>query len=93
MPHTQSAKKRLRQNTKHRLHNRSALKAIKVQLKKTASALETGTVENAQSEVRLAIKKLDKAASRRSIHPNKASHKKSQLAKALRNKETTPAKS
>ena len=91
MPHTQSAKKRLRQNAKRRLHNRAALKSIKVQLKKVTTALESGTSDAAQVEVRTAIKKLDKAASRGIIHPNKASHKKSQLAKALRNKQSPPA--
>ncbi|HMF10960.1 MAG TPA: 30S ribosomal protein S20 [Gemmataceae bacterium] len=85
MPHTSSAKKRLRQSHKRRLHNRSVKKAIKVQLKKFAAAVN-GPVEELRKEYDLAAKKLDKAAAKRVVHPNLAARKKSQLARVLHQK-------
>jgi small subunit ribosomal protein S20 len=72
MPHTRSAKKRLRQSIKRRAHNRAALKDLKSKLR---------------AEVQSAVKKLDKAAARRIVHPNLAARKKSQLYRLLQSKE------
>lgn len=83
MPHTSSAKKAMRQDAKRRDRNKGVKKAIKTQLKKFATALEDGTPEQKQAEFIAAVKKLDKAAARKVIHPNAAARKKSQLAKKL----------
>lgn len=83
MPHTKSAKKRLRQNLKRRAHNRAVKKGIKLQIKKFLAAVAEKNLQQAQQEYNLAAKKLDKAAARRVIHPNKAARKKSQLAQKL----------
>jgi small subunit ribosomal protein S20 len=91
MPHTHSAKKRLRQNIKRRLHNRAVLRDIKAQLKKVQAAAATGTAEDLKKEYSLAAKKLDKAAARRVVHPNLAARKKSQLAKLLHRKQAEAA--
>ena len=93
MPHLKSAKKRLRQNIKRRDHNRAVKKSLKKQLK---TVFEVGsdkakTVEDLKKEARAAIKKLDKAAARRVIHPNTAARKKSQIARLINNK-NAPAK-
>ena len=88
MPHTHSAKKRLRQNIKRRAHNRALKKGIKVQIKKFLAAAKEGTLEQVRQEYNTAAKKLDKAAARRVVHPNLAARKKSQLARVLRTKET-----
>src|SRR5262249_32925456 len=61
MPHTSSAKKRLRQTQKRRTRNRGVMKAIKVQLKRFAAAVN-GPIEALRKEYDLAAKKLDKAA-------------------------------
>jgi len=90
MPHTPSAKKRMRQYDKRRKYNRSYKKAIKERLKTFQEAVKTGTPEQVQTEFKAAVKKLDKAAARRVIHPNKAAHKKSQLALMLQAKKTAP---
>jgi len=90
MPHTTSAKKNLRKAEKRRLANRAVVKAIKTQLKKFDTTADEGTVEQLDKEFRLAVKKLDKAASRKVIHRNLASRKKSQLARKLHAKKTTP---
>jgi small subunit ribosomal protein S20 len=83
MPHTKSAKKSLRQDEKRRARNRAVKKALKNQLKKFAAALPAGTTEQKQAEYLAALKRLDKAAARRVIHPNAAARKKSQLARQL----------
>lgn len=83
MPHTKSAKKALRQTQKRRDRNRTVKKALRTQLKKFAAAVKEGTAEQKQAEFVAAVKKLDKAAARRVIHPNAAARKKSQLARAL----------
>jgi len=80
MPHTKSAEKSLRQTEKRRLRNRAAKKAIKVQIKTFLGALTGG---DAAAELKAAIRKLDKAAAKRVIHPNAAARKKSQLARKL----------
>jgi small subunit ribosomal protein S20 len=83
MPHTKSAKKSLRQDEKRRARNRTVKKGLKTQLKKFAATLTGGTAEQKQAEYLAAIKRLDKAAARRVIHPNAAARKKSQLARQL----------
>jgi small subunit ribosomal protein S20 len=83
MPHTKSAKKRLRQNEKRRLHNRAVKKSIKLQLRKVQETAAKGSPDKLREELNLAVKKLDKAAARRIIHPNLAARKKSQLARLV----------
>lgn len=83
MPHTHSAKKRLRQSKKRRLRNRTSIKTIKTSLKRV-SALAKGTdLAALRTECRLTTKQLDKAAQRNIVHPNLAARKKSQIARLL----------
>jgi small subunit ribosomal protein S20 len=91
MPHTKSAKKRLRQNEKRRSHNRAMKSQIKTQIKRVLTAAEDGTVEDLQKEYNVAAKKLDHAAAKRVIHPNLAARKKSQLAGLINQKKAAPA--
>lgn len=86
MPHTSSAKKRLRQTEKRRLHNRRVIKGIKAQIKKLQEVAAKGPTEQALAEFKLTVKRLDKAAARRVIHPNQAARRKSQLAKLIQKK-------
>ena len=89
MPNTQSAKKRLRQNIKRRMHNRMIKSAVRTQMRKVREAVAAGDVDRAESEFRLACKKLDRAAAKRVIHPNAAARHKSRLsAKIKRLKES-----
>jgi small subunit ribosomal protein S20 len=90
MPHTNSAKKRLRQDEKRRLHNRAVKKSVKTQIKRVLEAA-AGPMDKLQEEFRSAAKKLDKAAAKRVVHPNLAARKKSQLAKLVRTKEKAAA--
>jgi small subunit ribosomal protein S20 len=83
MPHTKSAKKRLRQNIKRRQHNRSVKRTLKTYIKRVEDAAEQKDLEKLQTEFRTAVRKLDQAAARRIVHPNLAARKKSQLARLV----------
>lgn len=81
MPIMKSAKKRLRQNIKHNLRNRSYKSALKTQVKNFLGVVKEGNVQAAKEELRLTVKKLDKAASKGILHKKTASRKKSRLTK------------
>ncbi len=80
MPHTESAKKRLRQNTQRNLQNRSTKHAIKTEVRKVLAAVAAKDASAAANALRVASKKIDKAAARRILHPNSAARTKSRLA-------------
>jgi len=83
MPHTQSAEKHLRQSNRRRLRNRSRLKTIKGDIKSFLDVIKNGSADNAKKAYNVAVGHIDKAAAKRTIHPNKAARKKSQLARQL----------
>ncbi len=83
MPIMKSAKKRLRQNIKHNLRNRTYRSALKTQMKKFLSVVKEGNAQMAQEELRLTVKKIDKGVVKGILHKNTASRKKSRLTKKL----------
>lgn len=85
MPHLKSAKKRMRQTLKRRDHNRAVKKALKRQLKSVFEVAgdKAAAADAVKKEVTAAVKKLDKAAAKRVIHPNTAARKKSQIARLV----------
>ena len=94
MPHTSSAKKRHRQSLERNERNRSVKRSIKTQTRKVLDAVTAQDVAKAETELKLAAQKLDRAASHKIIHRNAASRTKSRLSariKAL--KGTAAAKS
>ncbi len=84
MPHTDSAKKRLRQSEERKLRNRIARKVIRTYTKRAVAAAEEGRPEQAEADMRFAMSKLDKAGVRRVLHPNTAAHRKSKLARDVK---------
>jgi small subunit ribosomal protein S20 len=80
MPTTKSAKKRLRQSLERRAQNRATKSAVKTQIRKVRQAVDAGDIAKAETELRLASKKLDRAGIKRVIHPNAAARTKSRLA-------------
>jgi small subunit ribosomal protein S20 len=78
-----SAKKRIRQNAKHRARNRARKDLIKIELKGFTAAIASGDVEKAKTALNLAASRLDKVAAKGTIHKNAAARKRSQLAKKL----------
>ena len=89
MPTTKSAKKRLRQSLEKRAQNRATKSAVKTQVRKVRQAVAAGDLAAAETELRLAAKKLDRAGVKRVIHPNAASRTKSRLAHLIRAAKTT----
>ena len=79
MPTTKSAKKHLRQSTERRAKNRATKSSIKTQIRKVRAAVAAGDLAKAETEFRLAAKKLDRAGAKRVIHPNAAARTKSRL--------------
>jgi small subunit ribosomal protein S20 len=91
MPTTKSAKKRLRQSLERRTQNRAVKSAVKTQVRKVREAVKAGDVAKAETEFRLAAKRLDRAGVKRVIHPNAASRTKSRLAHLIRATKTKTA--
>ncbi len=56
---------------------------MKTAVKRVMDAIEKGDAAEAKKLLPLVMKKIDKAARNRVIHPNAASRKKSQVARAL----------
>ena len=67
MPHTPSAKKHQKTDEKRRIHNRAVKRTIKTEIKKFEDAVASGTLETAQKEFVVAVKKLDQAAARHQV--------------------------
>ena len=83
MPHSVSAKKRLRQNLRNRERNRAENSVIKSHVRKLLEAISAGDVALAKEQFRFVVKKTDRAASARTIHPNRAARIKSRLSARL----------
>jgi len=84
MPTTQSAKKRLRQNLVRRARNRSTKRSVRTQCRKVREAVAAGDLEAAQTEFRLAAKKLDRAGAKNVVHRNAAARTKSRLSAKIK---------
>ncbi len=83
MANIQSAKKRIRQNEKRRLHNRRYTSAARSHVRSARSLIEAGKWDEAEEAVRMASKVLDKAARKNVIHLKNASRRKGRLMAAL----------
>jgi small subunit ribosomal protein S20 len=80
LANTASAEKRIRQERKRNLHNRAQRSRLKTAIKKVMQAEDSA---GAQAAFRETAGLLDRLATRRLIHPNKAARKKSQLARLI----------
>ncbi len=83
MAHSLSAKKRIRQNTKHNARNRARKEQLKLQVKSFNAALQAHDLGKAEAELRKTTARLDKTASKHTIHKNTAARRRSRLAKRL----------
>ena len=85
MPNTKSAEKRLRQNKKRRLHNKTIKSSLKTNLRKVREAIASDQDADAvDTAFRDVVKKLDRAAAKRVIHPNAAARLKSRLSSKMK---------
>jgi small subunit ribosomal protein S20 len=83
MANIKSQIKRNRQNERRRLKNKAVKSEVKTRVKRAVQAAETGADESADA-LRLAVKRLDKAAAAGVIHKNQAANRKSRLMKRVR---------
>jgi small subunit ribosomal protein S20 len=81
--HSLSAKKRIRQSIKRRARNRARKEMLKEQTKLYLSALSGGDLKKAAEELRKTVSRLDRVASKHTIHRNTASRKRSRLTRRL----------
>lgn len=82
MPNIKSAKKRVKVIAAKSLQNKVIRTDLRTQIKKANLSLENGDADKA-NQVRVAIKKIDKAVAKGILHKNTAARKKSALDKKL----------
>jgi small subunit ribosomal protein S20 len=82
MANIKSQIKRNRQNEVRRLRNKAARSEIKTRVKNAVKAAEAGADDGADA-LRLAIKRIDKAAAKGIVHKNQAANRKSRLMKRI----------
>lgn len=82
MANIKSQIKRNRQNEAARLRNKAVRSEMKTRTKRAITAAEEGSADSVEA-TRLAIKRIDKAASRGVIHKNTAARRKSRLVKRI----------
>lgn len=82
MANIKSQIKRNRTNEKARLRNKAARSEVKTRIKTAVASVSAGS-ETAAEDLRLAVKRLDKAAARGIIHKNQAANRKSRLIRRI----------
>jgi len=82
MANIKSQIKRNRQNERRRLSNKAVRSELKTRTKNALLAAETGAEDSAEA-LRLAVKRIDKAAAKGVIHANQASRRKSRLVRRI----------
>ncbi|MCL4538031.1 MAG: 30S ribosomal protein S20 [Bacteroidetes bacterium] len=87
MAQHKSAEKRARQSVKRHTANRTARSEMKTLVKRVRSEKDK---EKAAAALKEAASALDKLASKRAIHKNKAANQKSKLTKFVNKLSTTP---
>lgn len=83
MAHSLSAKKRVRQNLKHRARNRARKDLIKGQTKLFLSAVAASDTDKATAELNKLVQRLDRVASKGTIHKKTAARKRSRMTRRL----------
>ena len=82
MANIKSQIKRNRQNEKRRLRNRTVRSEVNTRTKAALDAVEHDD-EDADETLRLAVKRIDKAAAKGVIHKNTAARRKSRLVREI----------
>ena len=80
MANIKSQIKRIRTNLKAQERNKAVKSELKTVITATRKAIAEGDKEKATAALRVANRKLDKAASKGVIHPNQAANKKAAMA-------------
>ena len=82
MANIKSQIKRNRQNERRRLANKAVKSEMKTRTKNAVTAAETGA-DSSVEDLRLAVKRIDKAAASGVIHKNQAANRKSRLMRRI----------
>ena len=91
MPHSLSARKRVRQNEAARARNRWRLRTMREAVKEFRDKLAHGSVDDATTAFRAVSKVVDRTAAKGVIHKNQAARRKSRMSAALKAKKTAKA--
>ena len=83
MANIKSQIKRNKTNKKAQERNKAVKSELKTAIRATREAVVAGDKEKATAALRLAAKKIDKAASKGVIHQNQAANRKSSIAKQV----------
>ena len=83
MPHTSSARKRVRQNVRHRAMNHWRKRQVKDQVKSFLKAIQDKDVKEAENAFRKTCGILDKVACTSTLHRNTVARRKSRMAGRL----------
>lgn len=83
MAHSLSAKKRVRQNLKRRARNRARKEVLKEQTRSFLSAMTSGDLSKAGTELNKTTQRLDKLAAKGTLHKKTAARKRSRLTRRL----------
>ena len=83
MPQRRTSIKELRKNQKRHLHNLDIKTDLRKTTKKLLLSVQTKNLAEAQSNLKLLAKRLDKASKRNIIHRNTASRRKSRFSKLV----------
>ncbi len=82
MANIRSQIKRNRQNERRRLRNKSVRSELRTRTKAAVVAAEQG-VDDSVDALRLAVRRIDKAAAKGVIHKNQAANRKSRLMRRI----------
>jgi len=91
VPNTESAKKRVRQNSKRNALNNWRKRQVKDQVKAFLTAVHDKNVKVAETEFSKTAAVLDKISSTSTMHKNTASRQKSRLHKRLKALQGAPS--
>ncbi|OAG26783.1 30S ribosomal protein S20 [Thermodesulfatator autotrophicus] len=93
MPQHRSAAKALRQSLKRRMRNKAIRTRVKTEVKKFLTALQTGTIEEAEKAFIKAQSMIQRAVSKGVLHHRTAARKISRLAAKLNAKKAAATSS
>ncbi len=82
MANIRSQIKRNRQNERRRLRNKAVRSELRTRTKAAVGSAEVGA-EDSAAALRLAVKRIDKAAAQGVIHKNQAANRKSRLMRRI----------
>lgn len=91
MAHSLSAKKRVRQNLKHRARNRARKTNIREAIKGFTADITKADFGKAEQDLKKVVQLMDRVATKGAIHKNAAARKRSRLTRRLNAARTAAA--